>query len=552
MSPRYFFSGQSLLEVIVALAIFSLIAGAFVTLTLGSISSVNYGTDFLVADAFADQGVGEIRARRDNAWNDLTDGTEVETIDGRFERTITVSPVDLETKLLEVEVKWSSPVGQIQTVSRQTRLTNWDSRDWIQTDWSDGNGQISWFDPARYDSDDGKVDVTTIGEVKLKELPVAWSLFVDTDVQPWNDLWLLSPTDGFAVGGVGQIRRWNGSNWDTALASGTTQNLNAIHCSSASNCFAVGGSGQIVRWNGTAWSLFVDTGSQTWNDVFMITATDGFVVGSGGDIRRWNGSNWDTTLASGTTRNLNAIHCSSASNCFAVGGSGQIVRWNGTAWSPFVDTGVQPWNDLWLLSPTDGFAVGGVGQIRRWNGSNWDTALASGTTKNLNAIHCSSASNCFAVGGSGQIIRWNGTMWSVYSPSPTPQNLNALFLLSKNSGWATGNSGVIIRFAGGGYETSGLLASSAFDVSDPSPVQIIGWDEIIPACSPACSIKFNIKTAATLAGLASIPWSPDFTLAAGTIINASYNGQRFVQYQVRLTGDGLSTPVLQEVRLNYK
>src|SRR3989344_194138 len=394
MSPRYFFSGQSLLEVIVALAIFSLIAGAFVTLTLGSISSVNYGTDFLVADAFADQGVGEIRARRDNAWNDLTDGTEVETIDGRFERTITVSPVDLETKLLEVEVKWSSPVGQIQTVSRQTRLTNWDSRDWIQTDWSDGNGQISWFDPARYDSDDGKVDVTTIGEVKLKELPVAWSLFVDTDVQPWNDLWLLSPTDGFVVGNGGQIRRWNGSNWDTALASGTTQNLNAVHCSSATNCFAVG--------------------------------------------------------------------------------------------------------------------------------------------------------------ESGTIIRWNGTVWSVYSPSPTPQNLNALFLLSENSGWATGNSGVIIRFAGGGYETSGLLASSAFDVSDPSPVQIIGWDEIIPACSPACSIKFNIKTAATLAGLASIPWSPDFTLAAGTIINASYNGQRFVQYQVRLTGDGLSTPVLQEVRLNYK
>src|SRR3989344_5945790 len=326
MSPRYFFSGQSLLEVIVALAIFSLIAGAFVTLTLGSISSVNYGTDFLVADAFADQGVGEIRARRDNAWNDLTDGTEVETIDGRFERTITVSPVDLETKLLEVEVKWSSPVGQIQTVSRQTRLTNWDSRDWIQTDWSDGNGQISWFDPARYDSDDGKVDVTTIGEVKLKELPVAWSLFVDTDVQPWNDLWLLSPTDGFAVGGVGQIRRWNGSNWDTALASGTTQNLNAIHCSSASNCFAVGGSGQIVRWNGTAWSPFVDTGVQPWNDLWLLSPTDGFAVGGVGQIRRWNGSNWDTALASGTTKNLNAIHCSSASNCFAVGGSGQIVR----------------------------------------------------------------------------------------------------------------------------------------------------------------------------------------------------------------------------------
>ena len=466
MTPK-FIAGQSLLEVVIALAIFSLIAAAFVSLTLGSISSVGYGTDFLTAGTLADEGVGIKRATRDNAWNTLIDGVESTTVDGRFNRTITISPVALETKFLKSEVSWPSPFGVMQKVTRQTKLTNWDSRDWIQTDWSGG----------QYTSVDPTLDVGTVGQISLKAKPVVWSLFVDTGTQTWNDIFMISATDGFIVGNGGLIRRWNGSNWNTAPSSGTTRNLNSVACSSATNCFAVGASGTILRWTGGPnWSFFTSTGGQTWNDIFMISATDGFIVGNGGLIRRWNGSNWNTAPSSGTTRNLNSVACSSATNCFAVGASGTILRWTG------------------------------------------------------------------------------GPNWSFSPSSPTAQNLNAVFLMLPNDGWSVGASGVILRLSGGGYETSGSLVSSAFNMSDLSPVQIIGWDEIIPACVPvsACAIKLNIKVAARANGLAAALWSPDFTVAAGNLIDSSYNGRLFVQYQATLIGDGISTPVLQEVRLNYK
>ena len=207
-----------------------------------------------------------------------------------------------------------------------------------------------------------------------------------------------------------------------------------------------------------------------------------------------------------------------------------------------------------MISPTDGFIVGSGGNIRRWNGTTWNSIVGgSGTTQNLNAVYCSSASNCFAVGASGVIVRSTGLVWSSYSPLPTPQNLNSISLPLPNDGWAVGGSGNILRLSGGGYETSGLLVSPAFDMGDPSPVQLIGWDESIPVCSPICSVKFNVRTAATSAGLLAVPWSlPSFTAALGTLIDPSHNGGRFAQYRVQLTGDGVSTPILQEVRINYK
>jgi hypothetical protein len=220
----------------------------------------------------------------------------------------------------------------------------------------------------------------------------------------------------------------------------------------------------------------------------------------------------------------------------------------------FQDTGNQTWNEVLMISSTDGFVVGNGGLIRRWQSGNWTTAPTSGTTQNLNAVHCSSATNCFAVGGSGQIVRWTGgPNWSPYAPLPATQNLNSVFLLASNNGWAVGNSGVILHLTGGGYETSGTLESLALNMIDASPVQLIGWDESIPICVPtsACNIKFQICMADNPAMTGAV-CPPDFTVAAGTIIPYDYNGNQYVQYQVKLIGDGASTPVLQEVRINYK
>ncbi len=501
MESRYQ-SGQSILEVILALAIFALFAATMVSLILGSFESLGRGSDYLAAAALADEALEAARSIRDGAWNELVfnqsaatstsgewqfvaEGTDEQI--GKFHRVLTFSPVcrdgslnltvcpagatDLYSRAAKAVVDWTTPAGTAAAVERQTLFTDWDSRDWLQTDWSGGSGQSVWSDATRYESDDSRVDVSTIGELKLREIPPVWSLFVDTGVETWNDL----------------------------------------TCPSASNCWAGGNSGALASYNGSSWS--------------------------------------ESTIPS--SANVLAIYALSASDIWAVGATGRLWHYNGSSWSLFTDTGNQTWNGVWMLSATDGFVVGSGGQIRRLVSGSW-SSVPSGTGQNLNAIYCLSASDCWAVGASGVIVRWNGSSWSVYSSSPSSQNLNGLFILSPADGWAVGGSGNILRLAGGGYEMNGELVSSAFDLGDPSPVQIIEWDEQIPACSPVCSIKFQIRVAASQAALAGTPWSPDFTVSQGTLVNQSYNGQQWLQYRIQLVGDGNATPRLEEVRLNYK
>ena len=551
-------SGQSILEVIIALAIFALFAASMVSLALGGFTSLIKSDEYLTAAALADEGLEAARAIRDGAWNELVynqsavssstgawrflgEGTS-ETI-GSFQRVITFTPLDLYRQEVTAKVNWLTTPGGAAEVTRATYLTDWDSRDWVQTDWSGGD----------YTSVDPTVETTTAGQLKLKQLPAVWSLFADTGNQTWNDVWLFSATDGFVVGAGGQIRRFDGSAWNN-ISSGTTQNLNAIYCLSASNCSAVGGSGTILRWNGIIWSLHQDTGNQTWNDVWLFSATNGLVVGASGQTGRLAGSTWSTTQV-GTT-NWNGLYCLAVNDCYAPGAAGRIGRWNGSSWSVPArwDTGNQTWNDIWMFSAADGLVIGASGNVQRWDGTSWNAiAGGSGTTQNLNAIYCLSASNCSAVGRSGTIIQWNGAAWSVYAPAATTQNLFTVFFLAATDGWATGASGNILRFSGGGFELTGALTSAVFDLGDPSPVQIIEWDEQIPVCIPAaaCNIKFQIRVSDNPA-MAGASWSPDFTAAAGELIPISYNGRRYAQYQVFLNGDGANTPVLDEVRINYK
>jgi hypothetical protein len=43
-----------------------------------------------------------------------------------------------------------------------------------------------------------------------------------------------------------------------------------------------------------------------------------------------------------------------------------------------------------------------------------------------------------------------------------------------------------------------------------------------------------------------------FTNHYGTMIPNDLNWNRWVRYRAQLTGDGVNTPVLSEVRINYK
>lgn len=191
-------AGISLIEVIIAMAIFAMVAAAIISMSTGGFNALSQGGDQAVAEGLAKEGLEAVKSIREGAWNELAysqsgvnnsstqwalngEGT-TETI-GRFTRTISFVSVcrdglneitdcpgnytDINTKQVVVNVSWLTGLGKTNSISQSAYLTNWDSQDWSQTDWQGGPGQTVWSDATRFDDADPAVNYATPGEVKL-------------------------------------------------------------------------------------------------------------------------------------------------------------------------------------------------------------------------------------------------------------------------------------------------------------------------------------------------------------------------------------------------
>jgi len=74
------------------------------------------------------------------------------------------------------------------------------------------------------------------------------------------------------------------------------------------------------------------------------------------------------------------------------------------------------------------------------------------------------------------------------------------------------------------------------------------------------TVKFEVSTAPDSGGSPGV-WSSwygaagsgtFFTNATGTLISTDLNDNQWVRYRATLSGNGSGTPVLEEVRVNYK
>lgn len=190
--------GMSLIEAIIALAIFSMIAAVIITMSMGGFNALTQGDDQSTAEFLTQEAMEAIKSIREGAWNELAygqssidivsnqwtlngEGTS-ETI-GKFTRNITFTDVcrdaldeivecpgsftDINSKLVTVEVDWQTNTGKSNSVVQSLYLTNWDSQDWPQTDWIGGSGQTIWNDETKYDYADANIDVSDPGEIKL-------------------------------------------------------------------------------------------------------------------------------------------------------------------------------------------------------------------------------------------------------------------------------------------------------------------------------------------------------------------------------------------------
>ncbi len=300
------------------------------------------------------------------------------------------------------------------------------------------------------------------------------------------------------------IEHWNGTSWSIVPSPNfgalLDNQLYGVTCTSATQCFAVGfySNGYsnrtlIERWDGTSWSIVPSPnsalGSGTLDDLYSVTctsATDCFAVGYYYDgsyyktlIEHWDGTSWSivTSANSSTTPEnyLYGVTCISAMDCFAVGNHGYysaggyalIEHWDGTSWSIVADPNT-PNTYLYgvkCTSATQCFAVGYYGSssvyqtlIEQWNGSAWSVLASPNTSATepnvLYGIDCMSASDCWTAGyhGATQAANqtltqhWDGTAWSIVpSAGPGGSFLVRVACLSGLQCWAVGTGRINVN-----------------------------------------------------------------------------------------------------------
>ena len=169
--------GQSILEVMLAVAIFALIGATLSSMILGSFNSLTRSANMIKAQALSDEAVEAVKLIKRGAWNKMVyDRSAVATnsnewlfsgegstqiIDG-YTRIIDFEDVcrnssddivacpgaytDVHTKKAVVTIEWEVRPGVNNSIVREVYLSNWDSVNWVQTNWSEGGGQNIWSD----------------------------------------------------------------------------------------------------------------------------------------------------------------------------------------------------------------------------------------------------------------------------------------------------------------------------------------------------------------------------------------------------------------------
>jgi len=203
-------------------------------------------------------------------------------------------------------------------------------------------------------------------------------------------------------------------------------------------------------------------------------------------------------------------------------------------WSSFSETATKNGGEIYYQLSDDGGNT-----WRYWDGGNWSTAGGSNynTATDVNT-------NIFNFPTSSASI-----MFKAFLSSDGTQQVQ---LDNVRVGWGE-------TVGTGGYATFGYLISSAFNMRDSSPVQILSWDEDNSDCG-ICEVKLQLRVAPDSGGSPGI-WSSWYGLGGigvyyidpdEQILSTDLNWRQWVQYRVELSGDGSFTPILREVRVNYK
>jgi hypothetical protein len=238
----------------------------------------------------------------------------------------------------------------------------------------------------------------------------------------------------------------SGSTWTSQSLPLSLTKLGGVSCGSSSTCVAVGtslagGTVEVTTNAGTSWTGHTIAGVSAVASVVCFSASDCDAVGAGtatGDllVSTDGGTSWTPTPLPTTAFNMNtpvALSCRSALECVVIGSTvGGTYE---------------------TLSTTNG-------------GSTWAATTSSLTEDTLDAISCSSASDCVATGvdeSSGLALILDstnfGTTWTSETVPDTPAEYESLLGVSCPSTSDCVAVGEVNPFSAGSSDTAAFTSS---------------------------------------------------------------------------------------------
>lgn len=229
--------GFSLVELVVALAVFAVLAAGVFYVVTNSYSSFYGPGDKQALSEYAQEGVEAVRAIRSNSWQDIVDAIGDNGItqasdglwdfsgssdtQGDFTRVVTLAYAqrDASGNIVEsggiedpntVAVTVTISASGIQDYVLTTYLTDWNYRTWEQTDWSGAGDREFWSDASMASSSYSSISTSTSGQLELAQSAAgtafSWSAWADltpdstAKYKAWEDFYnyVLSP-DGQSI-----------------------------------------------------------------------------------------------------------------------------------------------------------------------------------------------------------------------------------------------------------------------------------------------------------------------------------------------------------------
>jgi photosystem II stability/assembly factor-like uncharacterized protein len=286
----------------------------------------------------------------------------------------------------------------------------------------------------------------------------AWTAIASGTTKNLNAVQFPTQDTGYIAGDTVALKTVDGGASWSALSGGSPRSMRYISFTSDGLKGVFGGDSATSAGTpngGTSWTV-QKISSFTYraspfalvNDTgfgFTISPTPG---GSTGSRRTLNGGVTWTTIGS-FGNNVYGMQCLSTSACWAVGYAG-MIRKNTTEDGYFatVQTSgtTKALYGVRFLDVNTGWAVGDTGVILKTTngGSSW-SAQASGTGQNLRAVYFIDSAIGYVVGQNGTILGTSngGTTWSAQS-SGTTQHLNGIWFTGA-TGYAVGNGGTLLR-----------------------------------------------------------------------------------------------------------